>query len=370
MKRNLLCTTLLVLVLTVLFAACAYAADVRPLEISPDELDLNNGKFCLTVRDEEMLYEDEPFFTAELYLEDRYDGEQIKALAPGDTVEMNGVVFTVQEIDIQEYEDEPGYAEYEICPAEEYFGYLVFVPLEDGTYSALIDDWIPVSRVREVKVTLPLADRFTYISISGGEEDEPASADAFLEELDMFGGFNAYNTTCVMEDGALVSVTHSSYPWGPEEYWPGEEDDLSGDSDDSDDSSEPDVLADSDAFSDDGASADSGASASDEIPVWKFFHAASAEQLETAVILGYTLDCEAGPVPYEMPEEEAEELRTLAMYGVITGKKSDEMVTGGTWIYSFETPDGEYIMSVELYKGLLVGSDGMYSYEVRQDGNQ
>ena len=119
----------------------------------------------------------------------------------------------------------------------------------------------------------------------------------------------------------------------------------------------------------DHASADSGASASDEIPVWKFFHAASAEQLETAVILGYKLDCEEGPVPYEMPEEEAEELRTLAMYGVITGKKSDEMVTGGTWLYTFKTPDGDCIMTVELYRGLLVGSDGMYRFEIRMNGD-
>ena len=88
------------------------------------------------------------------------------------------------------------------------------------------------------------------------------------------------------------------------------------------------------------------------------------------MITGYTTDCEEGPIPYEMTEEEKEEIRALAMYGVATVRESDEMVTGGTWIYSFETPDGEYIMSVELYKGLLVGSDGMYSYEVRQDGNQ
>ena len=90
------------------------------------------------------------------------------------------------------------------------------------------------------------------------------------------------------------------------------------------------------------------------------------ELLETAVITGYGVDCEIGLIPAEMTEEEKEEIRTLALYGVVTGKKNDEMVTGGTWVYSFETPEGEYIMSVELYKGLLVGSDGMYSYALRR----
>ena len=88
--------------------------------------------------------------------------------------------------------------------------------------------------------------------------------------------------------------------------------------------------------------------------------------LETAVIMGSTLDCEAGPIPTEVPEEEQQELRTLAMYGVVTGRQSDEMVTGGTWLYSFETPEGKHIMTVELYRGLLVGPDGMYAYTVPQ----
>ena len=359
MKRNLLCTALLVLLLTVLFAACACAADIRPLEINPDEVDLSNGVFCLNVKDEEKIY-DESFFTAELFLEDRYDAEQIKALAPGDTAEMNGVIWTVDEVVIHESEYPEEHAVYEIIPVEEYYGYLVFSPAEDGTYIAVIDDWVPVTPVGEVRVSLPLPDRFTYIRISGGEEEDPVGADGFLEDLYMFGGFIAYNTSCVMENGTLVNVIHSSYPWGPEEYWPGEEDDLPGDSDDS---------SDSDVSSDSGVPAEPDASSSEEIPVWKFFHAVSADQLETAVISGYTTDCEEGPIPCEMTDEGKEKIRALAMYGVVTGKESDEMVTGGTWLYSFETPDGEYIMSIEMYSGLLVGNDGMYSFMVRHGGD-
>jgi DivIVA domain-containing protein len=71
----------------------------------------------------------------------------------------------------------------------------------------------------------------------------------------------------------------------------------------------------------------------------------------------------------ESTKKEAEELRTLAMYGMVTGLESDEMVTGGTWLYTFETPDGDCIMTVELYRGLLVGSDGMYRFDIRMNGD-
>ena len=347
MKRSLLYTALLVLVFTVFFSACADATDVRPLDINPEEIDLNNGTFCLNVRNEERISED-GFFTAELYLEDRYDAEQVKALAPGDTVEMNGAIWTVDEIIIHQDEYPEEQAVYEIVPVEEYYGYMVFSPTADGTCIAVIDDWVPVTPVGEIRVSMPLPERFTYVRISSGEEKDPVGADVFLEDLDMFGGFNPYNSTCVMEDGALVNVLHSSYPWGPEEYWPGEEDALPDDSDDS---------------------ADSGASASEEIPVWQFCHAGSPDKLETAVITGYKTDCEEGPIPYEMTDEEKGEIRALAMYGVVTGKQSDEMVTGGTWVYSFETTDGEYIMSIEMYKGMQVGRDGMYSCSVSRNGD-
>lgn len=158
---------------------------------------------------------------------------------------------------------------------------------------------------------------------------------AVLAALLLIGlaGVCACAAVCTFEEGQLVYILHSSYPQGPEENWPGLEEEA--------------------------------ASSSEAIPVWKFFHG-DPDLLETAVIMGSTLDCEAGPIPTEVPEEEQEELRTLAMYGVVTGRQSDEMVTGGTWLYSFETPEGKHIMTVELYRGLLVGPDGMYAYTVPQ----
>ena len=355
MKRILLSAALLALLFAILSAACASAAEIRPIEINPEEIDLNNGEFCLSIRDEDQIVSG-GFFTAELFLEDRYDGDQIRALAPGDTVWMNGVSWTVEEIVLHTSEYPGEEAVYEVYPAEEYYGYLVFSPNGDGTFRAVIDDWVPVTPVGEIRVMLPLPDAFSYVSISGGEEDAPAGPDAFLEDLGMFGGFNRWNTTCEIKDGMLMNILHSSYPWGPEDYWPGEEDavpEASDDSDDSDDSGDTEDTV-----------------SSEEIPVWKFFHAVSADPLETAVITGSTTDCEEGPVPFEIGEDEAEEIRALAMYGVVTGRVNEMMVTGGTWLYTFETPEGEYLMTVEMYQGLLVGNDGMYSFRILRDGDE
>ena len=344
MKCFRLTISALLSLLLLLLSACACAADVRPLDIDPANTDLENGIFRLEILDEDRI-EDGGYFTAGLFLEECYDAAQIEALTPGDTVEMNGAVFTVKEVYPHLSIEDNELYDIEIFPEEGYSGYLSFVPNEDGTFSALIDDWVPVITVGEIRVMLPLPDRFTYISVTAGEEDEPANADAFLEDLEMFGGFVPWNTSCVIEDGVLVSITHSFYPWGPEEYWPEEAEETA----DVPDTSVP-----------------SGSAGG--IPVWQFCHG-DYSLLETAVITGSTLDCEAGPIPYEITEEEAEELRTLAMHGVVTGLKSDEMVTGGTWLYTFETPEGEYIMTVELYRGLLVGSDGMYAFEIRRNGD-
>ena len=332
MKRiHRLTIALLVLLCSLLFAACAFAAEIIPLDF-PDDLSLADGTFSLTIQDEDKR-ETGGYFTAELYLEDRYDGAQIRALAPGDTVWMNGSPWTVHEIVTHDSIDDDASVVYEVYPEEEYYGYLVFTPCADGTFHALIDDWVPVTRVGEVRVMLPLPNRFSYVPISAGEEESPEDMDGFLSDLGMFGGFNAYNTSCVFEDGLLVKIVHSSYPEGPEEYWPG-------------DYAEPEMF--------------------EEQPIWQFC-GGSSDGLESAEISGCAIDCEAGPIAFELTDEEKEEIRRLAMYGVVTGKENDTMTTGGTNVYYFENSEGECILAIELYSGLIVGRDGMYAYVIRQD---
>ena len=98
------------------------------------------------------------------------------------------------------------------------------------------------------------------------------------------------------------------------------------------------------------------------IPVWKFCHGL-CDGLDTAVITAFTTDCETGTQPALFTPEEEAWIRRVAINGVITDKANDTSVTGGTWIWSFETPDGKHLLSIEMYRGLIVGSDGMYHYQ-------
>lgn len=86
------------------------------------------------------------------------------------------------------------------------------------------------------------------------------------------------------------------------------------------------------------------------------------EALRDAVITCYWYDCETGPGETEISEEEREDIRRLAMEGVITGRANEMSTTGNTTIYSFETPDGTYLMSLEFFHGWLVRNDGMYNF--------
>ena len=322
MRRYHLLTAAVPAALLVLCAAaCACAAEIRPIPVDHDSLDLANGEFRFRVTNANRI-ENGGYFMAALYLEDRYSGEQIRALAPGDRVWVNDRAWTVQEVVLHPDEENPQAAGVpEIYTEEENDGYIVFEPRKDGTYAAVVDDWVPVTPVGSVKVLLPFPDAFEFIRVSAGEEQAPENEQAFLDWLAEYGqeSFTAYNSTCTLRDGALVRVFHSSYPQGPEE-----------------DSAQP-------------------------VPVWKFCHG-FRDGLDTAVITAYTTDCEAGPEPAEITAEEAEQIRSLAMNGVVTEKASDEMVTGGTWLYTFETPGGKHLLTIEMYRGQIVGSDGMYRF--------
>ena len=317
-RYHLLTAAALAALLVLCAAACACAAEIRPVPVDHDSLDLANGEFCFRVTNANRI-EDGGYFMAALSLQDRYNGEEIRALAPGDRVWVNDRAWTVTEVVLHPDENDPQ-AAYEIYTEEENYGYIAFEPRKYGTYTAVEDDWVPVTPVGTVKIMLPFPDAFEFIRVSAGEEQAPENQQAFLDWLAEYGqeDFTAYNSTCTLQDGALVRVFHSSYPGGPEED-------------------------------------------STPVPVWKFCHGLR-DGLDTAVITAYTTDCEAGPAPAEITEEEAEQIRRLAMSGAVTEKASDEMVTGGTWLYTFETPGGKHLLTIEMYKGQIVGSDGMYRF--------
>ena len=318
MKRNLILTAaLLVLLCSLCITACA--AEIRPVPVDHDKLDPGNGDFRLSFRSTDRIG-DKGYFIAALYLQDHYEAEQIRSLTRGDAVLINDRIWTVKEIIPH---TDPGSPDtvtaYEICPEEVFDGYMVFEPCKDGSFVAVVNDWIPVTSVGFTRVLLPMPDSFRYIPVVSGGEDTPVNTVEFLNALQEDGNsLNAYNTSGIFENGNLISVTHASYPCGPDD-------------------------------------------AEDQIPVWKFCHGLR-DGLDSAVITAYTTDCETGASPAAISPEEAERIRSIAMKGIITEKADDTSVTGGTWIYSFETPGGKHLLSVEMYRGLIVGSDGMYCY--------
>lgn len=302
-----------VLFLALLLTAAACAAELTPLPIPEDERATLDGIYYMALKDTDKVKTD-GYFTAELYLADRYDSEAVQALAPGDTIQVNGKTVTVTEIVPQE---EDIAIALEIRFKEEYYDYIVLRPTMYPYYTAVVDDWVPVTRVGSLKVTTPLREDFTATLYF-----EDISTRDFLDTITEYD-FTQYNTWGTVDNSVLTSVSYSDYPTGPAE--------------------EADAAA-------------------GEMPVWKFFHALSPEGLDTAVITCYQTDCEVGPVPREVPESELEEIRALALNGIVTEVADYTSVTGGTWLYTFTSPEGEHLLTVELWKGMLVSPYGMYAW--------
>ena len=321
MKRNILAAVLLALLFTLCLTACACAAEIRPIPVDHDRLDLSNGEFRLSFRSTDRI-SSSGYFIAVLYLQDHYEAKQIRSFSPGNRVLVNDRSWTVKEV-IQHTDPESPdiVTAWEIIPDEEFDGYMVFEPCPDGTYIAVINDWTPVTSVGFVKVIPPLPDSFRFVPVASGEEEGPCGVDEFLDLLQADENlFTPYNTAGILKDGVLVSVTHASYPDGPDADF-----------------------------------------AETSVPVWKFCHGLR-DGLGTAVITACISDCETGLTPAGLSPEETEWIRSVAVNGRIMKKADDTCVTGGTWIYSFETPGGKHLLSIEMYRGMIVGSDGMYAY--------
>ena len=97
------------------------------------------------------------------------------------------------------------------------------------------------------------------------------------------------------------------------------------------------------------------------VPVIEFLKMQDLD-LTGATVTCYAVDCEAGLIESEVSDEDREWILDLLKNGTVTGKANATMVTGGTWVYIINDAEGNDIGSVELYRGLLVMNDGMYSF--------
>ncbi len=309
----------------------APAAEIRPLELDP--ADLNNGNFYLKLKDLDHIAED-GWFTAAFYVHPLYSADQMKALAPGDVIWVDGTKETV------EYADRFEEVFYEVT-AESGSSY-TFVPDGAGVYSAMIEDWHVVEPVGEVRITLPLPGNFSYIEYEDSGENLPEGAQEFLYNITRWGSeFVPYNTSCTMKDGKPVSLLRYSYPYGPEE----------------DEPADPQPAA-------------NGGYAWTEVedngwPVTiqnLYGIDPDAGILRDAAVACFRKDAEGNLVPDDRGEYMAGFYRGLAMNGVVLGKVNDPPAVGGTLVCVFRAQDGSELMRMELWNGYVAAPGGLYLY--------
>ena len=176
-----------------------------PYDVSEPWIDFNNGVFRCSIRE----LEGSGSFQLELYLEDRYNLDVIMSMDPGRTVWVAGKELTVKKIVAHESERE---FDFELIPEEDYFSYVVFRPLTNGSCTVMVDDWPVLTELGWKEIRQPLRDDFRYIAedgTTGGEYD-------LLRDLAAYGDdFVPYNTYCVIVDGQLRELGHDAYPTGP-----------------------------------------------------------------------------------------------------------------------------------------------------------
>jgi|GEM_PF-6709640 len=203
------------------------AAKVSPLPVDKNSLDFSNGTFAVQIEDTEQIVQNRSL-TFSLYLDDRYNPDQIRNLSPGDTILVAGDVYTVKDISIRDgrwFEDDPEPLIYEIETEEENREGIHFLQLSDGFFIANVGDWTPVTYVGRIAIPLPLPVSFVYYDYPGGEDPETGTEEDLLSDLQKSSPrfFSPYNTSILLRDGKLLELHNRSYPWGPE---PAEEPDA------------------------------------------------------------------------------------------------------------------------------------------------
>ena len=217
---------------------------VRPLEITPDSYDPANGEFWFEM--DAVENPDSVPLTMTLYLEDRYNPEEIEDLRPGDSVEVEGETYTVElvvihgfydsdgdgeydagsitvkdpdrvrdllekyELVISEHELDP--ASYEIYTREEFDGYIAFTVGGDGFFHPLVNDETFRTLIGTAEVPLPLPEGFScHIEYVFGDSDniENGTAQDFLDVLEY--GCSRYDDIARFEDGKLMEVWLSQW---------------------------------------------------------------------------------------------------------------------------------------------------------------
>ena len=120
-----------------------------PFDISGLSANTDSGVYQVQIADADKIMSG-GYFTVQLYVQDEYPADQVEALAAGSRIRINNQNFTV--VDVAQHDN----GVYEIYPKEEFDGYLVLQKNAGGTYTALVNDWVPCTHLQDVKIMMPL----------------------------------------------------------------------------------------------------------------------------------------------------------------------------------------------------------------------
>jgi len=240
--KNILSILLILVLILSAGLSCAETKHIGPLELTPESYDLDNGEFWFTTDIEGEATGDS--FTMTLYLEDRYEPDEIKNLKKEDTVEVDGKTYTVDVVVIHGWYDSDGDGKtdagsifvedqetaqymlekygtainkapqglvptsYEICFTEDDEGYLTFDIGGDGYCHPVVNDATFRTKIGTVEIPLPLPETFIYHYESNWTEKEGTASD-FLYDLEIC---SQYTSIAWFKDGKLVEARRNDWP--------------------------------------------------------------------------------------------------------------------------------------------------------------
>ena len=216
MKKMLAMALTTILALTAVMCGGALAAGsvVAPVDVSNTQVDYQNGTYWARIRDTDKI-KDHGYFTADLYVQDLYAADQVWALQAGDKVKVNGKTYTVKSLQPEQDGKRELYVEEDIP------GYIAFSKTSNTACVAIVDDWVPCTKVGEQKIMMPLPNDFNYTWLDpDGNIDGTYNSDQFVtlvSDADSAPVLNQYNTMIRFENGLLMMIGHQDYPYGPEE---------------------------------------------------------------------------------------------------------------------------------------------------------
>ena len=198
-------------------------AKILPASQSSPEPDLQDSGYLLRVEDADKI-ETEGYFTAALYATDHYSEADVRAMRPGDTILIQDLVLTIDDIDPKGVNDDGSWYEVDLIAVEhaiqnEYYSFTL-EQTDDGYVAYFGNDNHSASRVGEVRIPVPSSNKVPYYNV--WEYEETLYTDDLLgsikEDPAMFGfGWTEYNHSCQFKDGHLIRVDTWDYPYGPDD---------------------------------------------------------------------------------------------------------------------------------------------------------